>query len=216
MKIANIIHNSELVNHTKNDLINYYNEFTDEIDYKLPTLVVGWFFLKENLDIFKEFNISISDKTIIKSNIFWEFSFDEDKQEHINGVIDFVHKIVDLYFLNNYNYINYCPIFNQIKSINEFKDGLPNKFDLIYLSKSGNNAYGIIDDTIYGIDLLLFDNLKLNSDDIINHLKTIGDVCYGNELKTDIKLINNHLFNEILESYMVVIVKNDFDSIYNK
>ena len=48
MKIANIIHDSELVNHTKAGYVNYYNEpkAYNDINKSLPTLYVGWSFMK--------------------------------------------------------------------------------------------------------------------------------------------------------------------------
>ena len=49
MKIANIVHEEDLINHTKVDYVNYYNEpkRLEEIDYTLPTLYVGWSFMRE-------------------------------------------------------------------------------------------------------------------------------------------------------------------------
>ena len=49
MKIANIIYEDDLVNYTKVEYINYFNESKkyEEIDKSLPTLYVGWSFMKD-------------------------------------------------------------------------------------------------------------------------------------------------------------------------
>jgi hypothetical protein len=48
MKIANVIYEKELVNHTIVDYVNYINVATeyDSLDKTLPTLYVGWSFMK--------------------------------------------------------------------------------------------------------------------------------------------------------------------------
>ena len=50
MKIANIIHEKELVNHTKAEYVNYINKPTayEDLDTTLPTLYVGWSLMKDS------------------------------------------------------------------------------------------------------------------------------------------------------------------------
>ena len=82
MKIANIIHEKELVNHTKAEYINYFNEpkVYDELDKSLPTLYVGWSFMKAcNPDDPIIQNADILKKKIITNELYWEFSFRESK-----------------------------------------------------------------------------------------------------------------------------------------
>ena len=49
MKIANIVYEKNLVNHTKVDYINYVNGEVkyNNLDTSLPTLYVGWSFMKQ-------------------------------------------------------------------------------------------------------------------------------------------------------------------------
>ena len=49
MKVANIIYDGELVNHERVDFINYYEGETqyEAVDTSLPTLYVGWAFMKK-------------------------------------------------------------------------------------------------------------------------------------------------------------------------
>ena len=94
-KIGNILYAEDLVNHTKVDYINYYHitsvGLDEEVDYSIPTLFVGWNFLKNswnNTQLSPKEDLSILEKKIITNLIYWEFSFNENKQQHILGVDD--------------------------------------------------------------------------------------------------------------------------------
>ena len=101
MKIANIIHEKELVNHTKAEYINYFNEpkVYDELDKSLPTLYVGWSFMKAcNPDDPIIQNADILKKKIITNELYWEFSFRESKPSHVKGVDTFAGLVPQFYF----------------------------------------------------------------------------------------------------------------------
>ena len=105
MKIGNIIFENELVNHSKVEYINYINEATsyDELDKTLPTLYVGWSFMKEcnpNNEIIQ--NANILHKKIIQNELFWECSFKESKSSHIKGTESFVNSVPQFYFTPKY------------------------------------------------------------------------------------------------------------------
>ena len=117
MKIANIIHEDDLVNHTKVDYINYFNEpkAYDELDKSLPTLYVGWSFMKkcnpenpiiQNADILK--------KKIITNELYWELSFREGKPSHVKGVNKFASLAPEFYFKPKFTYTNLDPVFFQL------------------------------------------------------------------------------------------------------
>ena len=59
LKIGNIIYKDELVNHTKVDYINYIPSQYFDYDNTLPTLFVGWSFMKEisSLEVVQNANI---------------------------------------------------------------------------------------------------------------------------------------------------------------
>ena len=63
IKLANIIYEKDLVNHTKLDYVNYFNkpQNYDSIDKSLPTLYVGWSFMKAC----NEFNEIIQNANIL-------------------------------------------------------------------------------------------------------------------------------------------------------
>src|ERR1035437_9527580 len=97
MKIANVIYEKELVNHIKSEYINYFNE---PVEYNklnelfqhenyshlmppqsyelLPTLYVGWSFMKicnPNNEIIK--NANILHKKIVSNELYWEYRSEE-------------------------------------------------------------------------------------------------------------------------------------------
>ena len=96
MKIANIIHDSELINHHTCEYINYCTE-GDLVNFSLPTLYVGW---KRVKDIFS--NLDILNKTITPNLLYWEFSFDEHKSDSISGVNLFIINAPHFYFKPKY------------------------------------------------------------------------------------------------------------------
>ena len=67
MKLGNIIYEKELVNHTKVDYINYFNkpQIYHSLDKTLPTLYVGWSFMKSC----NEFNDIIQNANILHKKI---------------------------------------------------------------------------------------------------------------------------------------------------
>ena len=116
LKLGNIIYKDELVNHTKVDYINYHMEDTpmnyDDFNILLPTLTVGWNFLKENNTFY---DVSILEKEIKKNILYWEFSFNENKAQHVGGVEMFIRNVPYYYFRGQYEYKNIDPIFNEFK-----------------------------------------------------------------------------------------------------
>lgn len=158
-KIGNIIHNEELVNHKKVDYINYHNKLND-IDYNLPTLIVGWNNVKEN-----NINTSILNKTIKDGYLYWEYEFNENKQEHVDGVYLFSKLVPYRYFNNNYNYEFIDPIFNKIKNIDDLNSKMPCFYEKIYYNS--NMLYCLFENKIYGIDLNIMDFFNMKKKEIL-------------------------------------------------
>lgn len=172
MKLANIVYQNELINHTKVDYVNYFNEPKrfNKLDYTLPTLYVGWSFMKKcNPDSQIIQNADILDKNIISNNLFWEFDFKENKQSHVNGVKEFVENIPEYYYKPKYKYINLDPVFFQVVDIDELMCILPNEIDKAYQFKD-EIVYTLCGDSITGINLKMYEFFQFNVSEILNKI----------------------------------------------
>ena len=161
MKLGNIISDSELVNHDAVDYINYYDFSSKEfIDFSLPTLFVGWITLKNT---FTENKFDILEKTIKENKSYWEFSFDENKASHVNGVENFVDHLPRYYFESKYTYDIIDPVFSNIKTTGDIFDIFEKheSYDSVYNYKD-EFLYLLKDSKIYGIDLRMFDFFKFD------------------------------------------------------
>ena len=168
MKIANIIHEKELINHTKVDYVNYYNEpkaYCD-VDESLVTLYVGWSFMKACNPDNKLFqDADILRKRIVSNELYWEFNFQESKPSHVKGVNKFAGLAPEFYFAPRYEYINLDPVFFQIKDIQDLMDACPEQIDSYYNYKN-EMLYLLVDNKIIGINLLMYEFFQFNVDEI--------------------------------------------------
>ena len=74
MKIGNIVYEIELINHINVEYINYINSPTEykKIDNNLPTLYVGWLFMKKCNQYDPTFqNIDILTNEVIQNKLYW-------------------------------------------------------------------------------------------------------------------------------------------------
>lgn len=173
MKIANVIYEKELVNHSMVDYVNYIKEPLeyDKIDKTLPTLYVGWSFMKScnpNNDIFK--NADILKKKIITNELYWEFSFEESKASHVKGINTFVNLAPQFYFSPKYIYTNLDPVFFQIKDIQDLMDVLPKKIDNLYNYKD-EMLYILSENKIWGVNLKMYEYFQFKIEDIVVNIK---------------------------------------------
>jgi hypothetical protein len=174
MKIANIIYEDELVNHKEQEFINYYKSGLtyEQVDTSLPTLYVGWFFMKKNNpnnDIIQ--NITILNNCVIKNKLYWTFSFDEEKSIHINGVSDFVKYSPYYNFDLKYRYDVIDPVFFKLKNNEDLFPILPNTMINVY--QHTNKMIYVFDGVkVSGIDLQMFNFFKFNIDQIIEIIKS--------------------------------------------
>lgn len=170
-KIGNILYKDDLVNHTEVEYINYYkvdkNSSLMGIDFRLPTLYVGWELTKklgENFDV----EVSILNKETEKYKSYWEFSFNEKKVDHISGVELFSINAPYYYFRRNYGYIGIDPIFNNIEHVEEIVPKLINDPDFLYNYKD-EMLYALKEGSrrVYGIDLKMYEYFNMD----IEHIK---------------------------------------------
>ena len=137
MIIGNIVFKEQLVNHIKCDYINYIDlknggNDLSKIDTSLPTLISGWDLCKSTLPYL--WHSSNGDNSIItvsilekeyQKNRFWEFSFNENKSQHVSGVEMFVRNVPYYYFNQQIKYVNVDPIFKNINDLSDLKSQLP-------------------------------------------------------------------------------------------
>jgi hypothetical protein len=209
MKIANIVYENELVNHTNVGYVNYYKGHTpyEKLDNTLPTLYVGWSFMKASNpdnEIIK--NADILKKKIVANELYWECSYEESKASHIRGVDNFVNLAPNFYFQPKYNYINFDPIFFQIVDIQSLFDALPKKFDVLYNYRN-EMIYLLLENKIFGVDLRMYDYFKFDTNDVIKGLSERSTIVH-NDLDGMIFLNHYKIFPNfnLLRRYIITIL----------
>jgi len=209
MKIANIVYEKELINHTKAQYINYYNEPIgyDKLDKSLPTLYVGWSFMKDcNPDNEIIQNANILHKKIIGNELYWECSFEESKSSHIKGVETFVNFAPQFYFTPKYQYINLDPVFFQLKDIEDLMDVIPKNLEVTYNFKN-EMLYVLNENKIWGINLKMYEFFKFSIEEILQRISVRAKTAHidleGNSYQLYYKLLPNFTH---LKRYLVVIL----------
>ena len=215
MKIANIIYEKELVNHTKVEYVNYINASTeyDSLDKTLPTLYVGWSFMKAcnpNNEIIQ--NANILHKKIIANELYWECSFEESKGSHVKGVDNFIKFVPQFYFQPKYTYINLDPVFFQIVDVQGLMDAIPKEIDVIYNFKNEMIYLLYVNKltnqkNITGINLKMYEFFKFNTEEIIQRIqersKTQHQDLLGDTYLSYYKILPNFT---LLKRYLIVLL----------
>ena len=212
MKIGNVIYESELVNHTEVDYINYIKEpkVYDDVNQELPTLYVGWNFMKScNPDNDMIQNADILRKKIVTNELYWEFNFQESKASHVKGVNKFVNLAPEFYFSPKYSYINLDPVFFNIKDIDDLMDVLAPEFMKIYQYRD-EMIYILTKDKITGINIKMYEFFQFDVDEMVHRLASrlmIEDTYFNDP---DGKIYQSHykIFPNFkhLKRYLVTIV----------
>ena len=208
MKIGNIVYNTELVNYTKVPYINYYSQIIDynKIDNTLPTLFVGWSFMRNsNLRVDSIKNASILEKVILPNKLFWEFSFDENTSSHVIGTNYFTIQVPEYYFNLNYKFIDIDPIYNNIHNINELKNFIPDEIENFYVYKN-DIVYFLFENIVYGINLNFYSYIGMNKENILDLIKKHSSRGFVDEIG-DIYTEYHKMFPELsfLKRFIVVI-----------
>lgn len=188
-KIGNILYTDELVNHKKVDYINYIeNDNINIINNDLPTLIVGWYNVKKN----NLKNISILNKTITPYNLYWEFTFEENKSNHVDGVETFTKLLPNYYFQKRYNYYTIDPIFYDIyvtediiKHINGEIEKCYLNNDMLYILTNENN--------IYGLNLHIYNYFLIKKENLLFY--------FSNKINIFVEDENNEIFNKYLNFF---------------
>lgn len=184
--IANIIYKSSVPLKLNTNLINITSNI-GEVDFSLPTLIIGWKFYKE---IFPENNTSILNKEV-EENLSWTFTRNEKRVDFDKDIINFIKKVfnslseklpyyfIDVLKINNKSFIK----------LNEFLSSSEEKH--IYIC---NNSFAYIysNHRVIGLDL--------------------EDFNYVEELENFNKIIKSNKYNNIFynENFIPLEIKKLF------
>lgn len=168
IKIGTIVHNEKLINHKPLSYIHYqFLGNTPKSDKNLPTLIVGWKLVNETIPKYPHDILERELHLKRKQRYYWEFSPSEDIVQYSTG-IDFFVKRLPYLFINNFQYRNADPIFNNLFSAEEMDAYLPSGGSL-YIYKN-EMAYYLHENTIYGIKLSIYEYLGISTSIIIQGL----------------------------------------------
>jgi hypothetical protein len=174
----------------------------------LPTLFVGWNHFKNTLTHFHGDKVNILNKEIKIHKMYWEFSFDENKQQHIGGIEMFVRNVPYFFFRSKYAYINIDPIFNNIEQFEDIVSNIIGKPEYAYSYKD-EMLYLLTEDRkrVYGINLKMYEYFNMDVNYIKKGLIEIAD-HHTSDLDGSIYLEMYKLFPnfEELKRYLVVLL----------
>lgn len=163
MKVANIVSRDKINVSVDINVV----QSMDEIIHGLPTLLVGWDFVKKN---YPEYNI-IDRK--LGPNLYWTFKKTEKREIHEEDIFFFTENAYK-HLIHNVQYIFIDPILfkrSKIKKILRKIDGI----DKLYAYTHGNMIYLFGDNLIFGIDIKLIEYIGLNTNKMLNKIK---QKCY--------------------------------------
>jgi hypothetical protein len=209
MKIANIVYEKELINHVEVDYVNYYkgvHEY-DSLDKTLPTLYVGWSFMKAcnpNNEIIQ--NADILRKKIVGNELYWEFSFEESKPSHVKGVESFINLAPQYYFPPKYNYINLDPVFFQIVDVQGLLDVVPKEIDKVYNYKN-EMLYVLKGKNISGVDLKMYSFFKFDTKEIQEEI-SVRSAVFINDMDGQMHLNQYKILPNftLLKRYLITLL----------
>lgn len=210
LKLGNIFYDEEIVSIDIDDypLINFIeinDDYSNIVSKKLPSLFVGYENLKrinKSKNLFK--NISILKKQIIKNLCYWEFTYSENKQDHVNGVNYFIYN-TPYYYFSRYNYSYIDPIFENISDVTQlFKRFIVDSHKVYELD---DMIYVLTNRNIYGISKKQYRFFDFDINNIITMLKNTAKE-YISDQNREIYLEKSKLISnfDILDRYIVTII----------
>lgn len=208
--------------------IKTFSELNLNNDFTIPTLIIGWDYIKNNFD-----KARISKKKI-KNNLYWTFSESEDKNTNNKDLNNFLKKSLNEFLPSNYETFD-CILQGNI--LNQSELIFDQSINFCYVSK--NVLYVYNQNKFYGINLESIDynyNNKseffkfilnryriifFNYENIIEYLKiddifieTLENICWicNNFILTETSL---HKFSPfpINEKYFVFLMSKFFEMI---
>lgn len=204
MYIANIVSRTRT---TFNDeLFNITDDITS-INPNLPTLVVGWGFVKE---VYQGKNISILNKNIDKSTM-WTFSRHEKRTEYEKDSKFFLELLIDDISKDvKYKYINVLTLtYEKTKKLIENFNKLDISCIYVYMN-SFIYIYSNSIKTVYGVDFNMIDYININRRKIYNKLYNLGEVFFSDDF-IDIEF-KKHIKDNKIIPYIHNATRNNRES----
>lgn len=147
----------------ENKLLNIYNSLEELKNKNLPTLVIGWNYVKKNIE-----GVSILNKKI-EDNLYWTFSSTEKIQDFNENIDEFIDKLGND-IVRGVKFILIDPIVDNLKTIDDLISIVPPEV-YTYQNEDMIYCYSQKNDTIYGLDINILEFLEFEISDIINSLK---------------------------------------------
>jgi len=164
MKIANIVSTTN---------INVSNDFNvvkslGEIIQGLPTLIIGWDFVKKN---YPDYDI-LTKK--LEENLYWTFKKTEDRSKHEEDIYNFVENTYRN-LINGIEYVYVDPILFSRRKIKKIITKIKGLKEIIsYEHKGMIYIYG--EKLIFGVDLSILEYMGFNTCKVKNKIITISNI----------------------------------------
>jgi hypothetical protein len=135
----------------------------DQTVQGLPTLIIGWDYVKKNYPDYNIINRKLS------GDLFWTFKKTEKRELHEEDIYYFVESSYKN-LIKDVIYTFIDPIQFSRKNIIKFLKAL-NKTKKIISYKHDNMIYICFNNYVFGIDLKLTEFIGLNTDKLLNKIK---------------------------------------------
>jgi hypothetical protein len=172
MKLINLVHATPLVKHDIVDYVNYIQLDINDSDLvntylhsisksKNPVFIVGYNLAKKIYGI----RVNPLDKQIKENDIMWEFAYEENRSDHIEGVFEVINRRIFNIKFHNIQYNLVDPIFSNIRQEHEISK--INPIECLYVYKDMVYGFNKEVSTIYGLDLNTFDFFGFNREALL-------------------------------------------------
>ncbi len=164
MKIGNIVSTTNI---SVSEDFNVVKSL-DEIIQGLPTLVVGWDFVRKNFPDYDVIEKKLGD------NLFWTFKKTENRAQHEEDVYNFVEK-THKNLISNIDYVYIDPVLFSMQKMKKVIKKIKSLSSIITY-QHGSMLYIYGDNIIFGVDLSFIEFIGLNPEKIKTKIKNIGGI----------------------------------------
>ena len=135
----------------------------DEAVQGLPTLIIGWDYIKKNYPSYNIINRKLD------NNLFWTFKKTKNRELHEEDIYNFVESSYKR-LIENISYTFIDPILLSRKSIIKILKAI-NKTDKLISYKHNDMVYLYFDNFVFGIDLNITDFIGLDNEKLLSKIK---------------------------------------------